>query len=287
MSAPRSLDLPPGVSRRNLDIPGGPLAALVGESAGPAVVFVPGFTGSKEDFLPILGATMDAGYSAVAYDQRGQFESPGPDDPAAYSVEALAGDLLHVIDLAAPADRVHLVGHSFGGLVSRAAMISVPNRVRSLVLLDSGPAALGGVRAERMAFVRPLLEAGGLPVVWAAAKELEKDDSRVLTRPAEVSEFLERRFLANSPAALLAMGEALLAEADRCDDLRACGSPILVAYGADDDAWSPAEQQEMARRLGAECVVIEGAYHSPAAEAPEMTAKALIDFWSRNDNRAR
>lgn len=286
MSAPRSLDLPPGVTRRDLDVPGGPLAALVGEAAGPAVVFVPGFTGSKEDFLPILAATRDAGYSLVAYDQRGQFESPGPDDPTAYTVDALASDLLHVIDLAAPADPVHLVGHSFGGLVSRAAVINAPDRMRSLALLDSGPAALGGVRAERMAFVRPLLEAGGLPVVWAAAKELEKEDARVQGRPAEISEFLERRFLSNSPTALLAMGEALLAEADRCDDLRACGLPTLVAYGADDDAWSPAEQQEMARRLGADCVVIEGAYHSPAAEAPEMTAKLLIDFWSRTDDRA-
>jgi pimeloyl-ACP methyl ester carboxylesterase len=78
------------------------------------------------------------------------------------------------------------------------------------------------------------------------------------------------------------MGTAVTDEPDRVDELRtagAAGVPVLVACGAYDDAWTPDTQREMAERLGAPYVVIPGAIHSPAAEAPEATARVLLDFW--------
>ena len=54
----------------------------------------------------------------MACDQRGQYESPGTDDPADYSVESLATDLLDLVDELGGV--AHVVGHSFGGLVSRS-----------------------------------------------------------------------------------------------------------------------------------------------------------------------
>jgi pimeloyl-ACP methyl ester carboxylesterase len=56
--------------------------------------------------------------------------------------------------------------------------------------------------------------------------------------------------------------------------------PVLVAYGADDDAWPPAVQAEMAGRLGAAHVVVPGAVHSPAVEQPEATVRLLLEFWT-------
>jgi pimeloyl-ACP methyl ester carboxylesterase len=53
----------------------------------------------------------------------------------------------------------------------------------------------------------------------------------------------------------------------------------LVLRGVHDDAWSPTVQDEMAYRLGAELVVIQGAAHSPAVEQPAATATALVTFW--------
>src|SRR4051794_16670733 len=72
----------------------GPLAALDtgGEAVRGTALLVAGYTGSKEDFAPLLAPVADAGYRVVAIDQRGQFESPGPADPAAYSVAELAAD---------------------------------------------------------------------------------------------------------------------------------------------------------------------------------------------------
>src|SRR5947209_19202740 len=76
----------------------GPLAALDtgGDGERGTVLLVAGYTGSKEDFAPLLAPMAAVGLSAVAIDQRGQFESPGPDDPAQYSIDALADDVLAV-----------------------------------------------------------------------------------------------------------------------------------------------------------------------------------------------
>jgi pimeloyl-ACP methyl ester carboxylesterase len=268
----------PAVVRRDLPTPSGPIAVLeTGE--GPAVLLVPGYTGSKEDFLPILPPLAAAGLRPVAMDQRGQFETPGPDDPDAYTVEALAADALGVVSRLG--GRAHLVGHSFGGLVCRAATIAEPGAVASLTLLDSGPAAIGGERRDRIASMEPVLAAHGMAGVYQALEALARDDPDWVAAPAEHKAFLRRRFLAGSEVALRGMAEALRTEPDRTGELAGTGVPILVAYGEHDDGWPPPVQAEMAERLGAPRRVIPAAVHSPAAQQPAETARALLEFWVR------
>lgn len=247
------------------------------QNAVGTVLLVAGYTGSKEDFSPTLPLLAEAGWRVVAIDQRGQHESPGVEDPAAYSVDALGRDLLAVADeLGTP---VHLVGHSFGGLVSRAAAIARPEAFVDLVLLGSGPAALGGARAEIVAAIGPMLARGGVRAVAEAARTLAKSDPARGALPQPVQDFMHARHLANHPVALASSGAALLAEPDRVAELRATGLPVLVACGESDDAWDPALQREMAERLGAGYQVLPAAAHSPAVENPEATAKALLTFW--------
>src|ERR1700712_2314527 len=119
----------------------GPLAALDtgGDCVRGTVLLVAGYTGSKEDFAPLLAPMADAGLRAVAIDQRGQFESPGPDDPAQYSIPLLADDVLTVVGLlgAETPGPLHLLGHSFGGLVTRAAVLAEPSLFTSFTLMGS------------------------------------------------------------------------------------------------------------------------------------------------------
>jgi len=261
----------------------GPLAAL---DTGPAdrgtVLLVAGYTGSKEDFAPLLTPIADAGLRAVAIDQRGQFESPGPDDPSRYGVAELADDVRAVARLLREQSTgpLHLLGHSFGGLVTRAAVLAEPALFDSLTLLGSGPAQLTGPRAELLDHLAPLLDSGGVQLVNDTLEQLAMTDPRAQAVPAPTSAFLRRRFLANSDAGLRGMADAMLGEPDRVAELAATGVPVLVAHGIADDAWSPAAQADMAQRLGARHEVIVHAVHSPAIENPGRTLEVLLSFWA-------
>jgi pimeloyl-ACP methyl ester carboxylesterase len=261
----------------------GELVALdTGRADGGTVLLVPGFTGSKEDFAPLLTPLADAGLRAVALDQRGQYESPGPDDPAQYTVEELAEDLLAVLRrLRRETDGpLHLLGHSFGGITTRGAVLADPTATDSLTLLGSGPGTLTGPRAELLVHLAPLLATGGVQLVSDTLDELAMTDPRSQEVPEPTRRFLTARFLRNNAAGLQGMADAMLAEPDRVDELRATGLPVLVAHGAADDAWTPAAQGDMARRLGARHEVIDRAVHSPAIENPSRTLEVLLDFWS-------
>lgn len=277
-------------SPRTLPGRAGPLAALDTGGEGPSgtVLMVAGYTGSKEDFAPLLAPLAAAGYRVVAIDQRGQYESPGLDDPAAYSVAELAADVVDVAHvLRGETGTPHLLGHSFGGLVSRAAVLADPDAFRSLTLLGSGPARLVGPRADLLEHLGPLLEQGGVELVHATLEQLAMTDERAQVVPEATRAFYARRFLANTAAGLRGMADAMTSEPDRVAELAATGIPVLVAHGAADDAWTPAAQTDMAHRLGARHEVIAGAIHSPAVENPPRTLEVLTTFWSSLSDDAR
>ncbi|HKT04087.1 MAG TPA: alpha/beta hydrolase [Rugosimonospora sp.] len=266
---------------RFLTLPSATVAVLDarpgGAPAGTALL-VPGYTGSKEDFALILDPLATAGYRVLAIDQPGQYQSPGPAERSAYTVGWLGG----VVDEVAAAlgGPVHLLGHSFGGLVARAAVLGRPAGYRSLTLLCSGPAGMGdGPRRERMARLEPVAAQGDMAALYAAMEQ----DPAVPDQPPPpepLREFLRTRFLASSLPGLFGMADALRSEPDRVGELRAVGVPTMVCFGEHDDAWPLDAQREMATRLGARLEVIAGAGHSPAMERPGPTAQALIGFWA-------
>ena len=80
---------PTGAIRTTLRGTHGPLAALIATADRPAgtVLLLPGYTGSKEDFGPILDPLAAAGLTAITVDLPGQHESEGPDEEDAYTPE--------------------------------------------------------------------------------------------------------------------------------------------------------------------------------------------------------
>jgi pimeloyl-ACP methyl ester carboxylesterase len=279
VSTPPYLDVPPGVEATTLRTARGKFAALTAAASAndlrdPAVL-VPGFTGSKEDFIAVLAALAAAGHPVTAIDQRGQYETPGTDDPTSYDVKALAEDLLSVV--AETGQPAHLVGHSFGGLVVRAAALADPAAVRSVTLLGSGPAAIPQPASSNLKLMLHALPTTSLEEIWAVKREMERGNRPV---PPHIEAFLRHRFLANHVVGLRRVAEQLLDETDRTDELAALDLPLLVAFGAGDDAWPPAVQRTMAERLSASVAEIAEAGHSPAAEQPERTAQVLVSFWT-------
>jgi pimeloyl-ACP methyl ester carboxylesterase len=253
-------------------------------AAGPCelgtVLLVPGYTGSKEDFIAILGELTAAGRRVVAMDQRGQYQTAGPDDPDAYDPRELGAD---VAALHAAVQAAHLLGHSFGGLVVREAVLGGCTPA-SLTLLSSGPAALPGPRAEDLHFMLGYLD--GTPADELGPKVAEiwhgvlKPEAEAAGVTGPVLAFLEDRMLGNNPTGLVTMASYLLKAEDKTAELAAHGIPAFVLYGEDDNAWPTGKQRDMAARLGAEHTCIPGAAHNPNVEAPATTAHALTRFWN-------
>ncbi|WP_436773503.1 alpha/beta fold hydrolase [Yinghuangia sp. YIM S09857] len=288
MSTPPFLDLPATVRAHRAATARGEFAYLgaVPPDGQPVVgtaLLVPGFTGGKEDFIGVLDPPARRGYRVFALDQRGQYETPGPHaDPDAYSRAELVADLWAVLDTLAPGEPVHLVGHSFGGLVARSAALDDPARLASLTLMSTGPAAVRDTETARLLMLEDALAVHSLQQVWDAMRQLDAEQGiRPYPDPA-LAAYMHRRWLANSPAGIAATAQQLRTEPDHTDELAArvaAGLRVLVLSGAQDYAWPVAWQAETARRLGVRHLVVDDAGHSPNAEQPESTAKGLADFW--------
>ncbi|MCT9932576.1 alpha/beta hydrolase [Planotetraspora sp. A-T 1434] len=287
MSTPRFLTLPPGVTVLQMETPVGSFAALEalpvsGVAERWPALLVPGFTGSKEDFLSVMQTLAQAGRRVIAVDMRGQYETPGPDDPKAYTCAALGADVDAIATVVGGGEPVHLLGHSFGGLVTRETVLNGTAKLASFTLMSSGPGGITGPRERAGRVLLAELPEHGVDYMWANRMEPEALKAGV---PDDIVAFLRKRLLANSPTGLLSMADEVLNAADRVPDLVQCGLDILVLYGEHDDGWPPLLQAEMARRLRAECVVVPGSAHSPAVEAPETTAAALTRFWNAAESR--
>lgn len=275
---------PHGATRVQVRVPGTTLAALRAEPQDPVgavAVLVPGYTGSKEDFVALLDPLRSAGLSVLAVDLPGQYESPGPHREQDYHPDPLGRTLAALVaDLAADGDRVLLLGHSYGGLVSRSAVLAGAP-VSGLTLLDSGPGELPqGERRALLDATEPIMRTEGIEAVQRLREARDG-----VAEPPELGALLRTRFLRSSTAGLLGMATGLRTEPDRVSELatalRTGGIPCLVAFGESDDAWPVPVQRDMAARLGAEVAVVPGARHSPNTENPDALLDALLPTWRR------
>ena len=280
------LSLPTGVQRRTLHTPRGPVAASYARphpdnDSGAAVLLVTGYVGSKEDFWALLPAIAAAGYHGWTYDQIGQYESVGPPDPDAYTIELLAQDTLAVISQvrahAAANTRVHLVGHCLGGFVARTAALAQPATVASLTLLGCGPSLDAPKQRAGLAELDRKLEAGSLELLWPVIKRV------IPERDTGLRAFWFAKLKDANPGFMHGTARAMAEEHDRTTELAATKIPVLVAHGRRDKrVWHRSAFAAMAHQLGANHIVIDKAAHSPSIEQPQPTLEALLNFWAQH-----
>jgi pimeloyl-ACP methyl ester carboxylesterase len=159
---------------------------------GDAVLFIQGIGVVGEGWRPQLDGLADR-WRCLAFDNRGigASELRGGE----VSIEAMAADAWAVAD-AAGADRVHVVGHSMGGVIAQAVALAKPERVKSLALLCTFAA---GAQAAKLSF--------GMFVTALR--------TRLGPRASRRSAFLSIVMTARELAALDAAGRAARAEALR------------------------------------------------------------------------
>ncbi|MFJ2499148.1 alpha/beta fold hydrolase [Streptomyces sp. NPDC087539] len=276
MSRPHSFTPPPCAHARQLRTSRGDFAVLDASPPGAVratALLLPGYTGSKEDFMALLEPLSAAGYRTVAVDGRGQYETEGTVRQDTYAQGELA---LDVLAQAAALDvgTVHLLGHSLGGQIARAAVLLDAAPFRSLTLMSSGPAEVVEAQQLKVKVLSDALATLSMASVWEAMRALDPPEET-----ATDGEALRRRWLRHQPAQLIATGRQLVTEPDRVAELAAVPLPVHVLSGERDDTWPVPLLDEMARRLGAHRTRIAGAEHSPNTDRPKETAAALAAFW--------
>ncbi|GLF94501.1 alpha/beta fold hydrolase [Streptomyces yaizuensis] len=279
MSRPPTF-VPPACARsRTLRTARGDFAVLDARpGSGPirgTALLLPGFTGSKEDFIAMLDPLAAAGYRVVSVDGRGQYETEGPADEQAYAQGELARDVLAQAEAVGDGGPLHLLGHSLGGQIARAAALLDRSPFRTFTAMSSGPARICAAQREKVRLLSEALTVLSMADVWEAMQAMDPPEET-----ATDGEDLRRRWMLTQPLQLVTTGRQLSVEPDRVDALAALEPlPKHVISGERDDTWPVEEMDGMAVRLGAHRTVIAGAGHSPNTDRPAETSAAVAAFW--------
>lgn len=187
----------------------------------------------------------------------------------------MAGAALRLADDAGH-PTVHVVGHSMGGRVALEIWRAAPERVRSLVLLDTGVHPAPPDECERR---RPMLElaADGMAALADAwlppmVHPDRRGDEALMTG-------LRDMVCRSDPARHARQITALVRRPDATPLLGTITVPTLVVVGRE-DGWSPvAQHEEIARRIpGAVLEVVEDAGHFVTVEQPGAASALLVDW---------
>jgi pimeloyl-ACP methyl ester carboxylesterase len=101
----------------------------------PLVLLLHGFPQTSHTWRHQLPALADAGFLAVAPNQRGYSPGARPEGAAAYATELLVADAIGIAD-ALGHRRFHLVGHDWGGQLAWLLAANHPEHVETLTVLS-------------------------------------------------------------------------------------------------------------------------------------------------------
>jgi 3-oxoadipate enol-lactonase len=211
-------------------------------------------------------------FRIIRYDKRGHGLTDAPAPP--YTVDALAADVVGLLDHL-KIDHALVCGISVGGLIAQALALSHPERVRALVLCDTG-ARIGAVESweQRIAAVR----ASGLNALASAMME------RWFSNEFRQRRVVDVRGYSNMLVRTTVDGYIGTCYALRDADFRQTVSRIkcrtLVLCGAQDIATPPDLGRELARLIpGAKFSLIENAAHLSCIEQPEEMTNRMLQFF--------
>ncbi|RAL22465.1 alpha/beta hydrolase [Lujinxingia litoralis] len=112
--------------------------AVAGPEDGPVVLLLHGFPDTWMGWARQIEALATAGYRVIAPNQRGYDRSDKPRSTSDYRLEALADDVLGILE-AIGVERAHIVGHDWGGALTWWLAEHRPDRLYSACVLNCPP----------------------------------------------------------------------------------------------------------------------------------------------------
>ncbi|MFT3808218.1 alpha/beta fold hydrolase [Arenimonas sp.] len=269
-----------GASQQSLEAAGHRWSYLQAGQDGPLVVLVHGFTGSKENWLPLMRELAKT-HRVIAPDLPGWGESErqaGADYGPLAQAQRLQEFLAKL-----PGKPALLVGHSMGGQIVGLLAARQADIADRLVLMSSA-----GVRFNENQFGREVL-AGQNPFEVTSRAELHRYLGIVFTDPPFVpwpaDEAFVRRRRADAPfeqSVLDAIGRG--PEATQLQsELAQITAPVLLLWCKDDRVIDVSSVPIFEAGLpDSRAVLFSGCGHMPMMARPKETAKVLQEFAAPN-----
>ena len=231
----------------------------------PTILLSHGYSSTSRMWDGQVAALKDR-YQVVVWDFRGHGESDYPTDQSKYSEALTVGDMLALLDTVG-ARKAIVAGLSLGGYMSLAFHASHPDRVRALMLFDTGP---GFKKDEARAKWNETANARAARFDSEGLKALNSSDEVKLVRHRDASG------LAGAARGMLAQ------QNDRViRSLEQVKVPTLVLVGANDTNFLAATDYMAAKIKGSAKVVIPDAGHAANLHQPALFNKAVEDFLAK------
>ena len=242
-----------------------------GAKEKPPLVFANSL-GSDLRIWDSVASRLAAHFRIIRYDKRGHGLSDFTEPP--YTINDLARDLVGLLDTLEIGEAV-VCGISVGGLIAQCLALDHPQRVRALILCDTG-ARIGSAESwdQRITTV----QAGGLQPLETPSMERWFTQTYRQRCPADVRGY-SNMLLRTTVAGYLGTCRALR-DADFTQDAARINQPTLVLCGEEDIATPPELGQTLARLIPhARFSLIQKAAHLPCIEQPAAVADRMMELF--------
>jgi pimeloyl-ACP methyl ester carboxylesterase len=247
-----------------------------GAQQAPAVLLLHGSGAAGSCWSPIVPA-LAADHHVIRVDLPGCGHSP---PPTSYAVPAQAAAVASLLDDLELRD-IPAIGHSSGGYVVTALVEARPDLVGSIGLISSGPALDALLPQPRLltALMSPPLG----PLLWRVRSDTitRRAIASTCARPVEIPDEAVADLRSTGYRAfrgILHHNGAYLTQRALPERLKTIDLPKLVIFGAADPRWDPASARRYEVVPNTRVEMLDGVGHLPMIEAPEETAKLLLDF---------
>jgi proline-specific peptidase len=279
---------------------------IVGDREEPGklpLLCLHGGPGIPHDYIESLEMMAATGRRVIFYDQLGCGNSDQPHDPLLWTVDLFV-DEVGVMRGALGLDRLHLFGHSWGGMLAMQYALTQPAGLVSL-LIASSPASMpqwvaeaNRLRADLPPAVQQILrkhEEAGTTNDPAYQEAMMVFYRRHICRLDPFPEGLNRAFekLAQNPEVYNTMNGpsefhviGAIKDWEIVNRLGEIRVPTLVTSGRYDEV-TPAIAETVHRGIkGSKWVIFEHSGHLPHAEEPERYMQVLDQFLRRVEAQA-